>query len=251
MNQKSVQHSPKRNITRILICIGLFCIAIVLLVGGLLINNECKDIANQFLFPLSYTLFSLIPGYFIVETVGKGLLKLKERINYGLEHKTILLAGDKSECDNIEEQLRYSQLFDKKNITNISTDRTTPEQAYISDNFNKYDLIILCFTGTNLTPISDQQAELLSKTLSTIGHDERVKTDIKANNSNEAVTGLIVLCPLRSLQDPDNKNKLDPKKHKWDTNPFMRPFTVVVNQAGRLLTDTVSLLTTLPPRNDE
>ena len=127
----------------------------------------------------------------------------------------------------------------------------TAEQAYTSDNFNKYDLIILCFTGTNHIPISDQQAQLLSETLSNIGNDERVKNHIKASNSEGTAVGLIVLCPLRSLQDPDEKNMLDPEKHKWDTNPFMRPFTVVVNQAGRLLTDTVSLLTTLPPRNGE
>ena len=236
---------------RKLITLGtIAALTTILFIYGI-IHATPEEFTISFALPASYTLFALIPGYFIVETVGKGLLKLKERINYGLEHKTILLAGDKSECDNIEEQLRYSQLFDKKNITNISTDRMTAEQAYTSDNFNKYDLIILCFTGTNHIPISDQQAQLLSETLSNIGNDERVKNHIKASNSEGTAVGLIVLCPLRSLQDPDEKNMLDPEKHKWDTNPFMRPFTVVVNQAGRLLTDTVSLLTTLPPRNGE
>ena len=214
-------------------------------------HSTPEEVAINFALPASYTLGALIPGYFVVETVSKGLLKLKGRVDYGLKNKRILLAGDKEECDNVEAQLHYSQLFDKKNITNISANRTVPEQAHNSDNFTKYDLVILCFTGTNYAPISDQQAELLSKTLSTIGHDERVKTDIKANNSDEAVTGLIVLCPLGSLKDPDEKNKLIPEKHKWDTNPFKRPFTAVVNQAGRLLTDIFSLLITLPPRNDE
>lgn len=214
-------------------------------------HSTPEEFTTSFAFPASYTLAALIPGYFVVETVGKGLLKLKGRVDYGLKNKRILLAGDKEECDNIEAQLHYSQLFDKKNITNISANRTVLEQAHNSDNFTKYDLVILCFTGTNYAPISDQQADLLSKTLSTIGHDERVKTDIKANNSDEAVTGLIVLCPLGSLKDPDEKNKLIAEKHKWDTNPFKRPFTAVVNQAGRLLTDVFSLLITLPPRNDE
>lgn len=214
-------------------------------------HSTSEEFTTSFALPASYTLGALIPGYFVVETVSKGLLKLKGRVDYGLKNKRILLAGDKEECDNVEAQLHYSQLFDKKNITNISANRTVPEQAHNSDNFTKYDLVILCFTGTNYAPISDQQAELLSKTLSTIGHDERVKTDIKANNSDEAVTGLIVLCPLGSLKDPDEKNKLIPEKHKWDTNPFKRPFTAVVNQAGRLLTDVFSLLITLPPRNDE
>ena len=220
----------------------------ILFIYGI-IHATPEEFTISFALPASYTLLALIPGYFIVETVGKGLLKLKERVDYGLEHKTILIAGDKQECANVEAQLRYSQLYDKKNITNISANRTVPEQTHNSGNFTKYDLVILCFTGTNYAPISDQQAELLSKTLSTIGHDERVKTDIKANNSDEAVTGLIVLCPLGSLKDPDEKNKLIPEKHKWDTNPFKRPFTAVVNQAGRLLTDIFSLLITLPPRS--
>lgn len=245
------QNFSKGYTTQIWICIGLACAAALLLIGGLFINNECEDIANQFLFPLSYTLFALIPTYFAIDSVGKNWIKLKERVNSGLEDKTILLAGDKSECDNVEAQLHYSQLYKKKNITNISANRTAPEQAYNSDNFTKYDLVILCFTGTNYAPISDQQAELLSKTLSTIGHDEIVKDEIKANNSDAAVTGLIVLCPLGSLQDQDKKNELIPEKHKWDTNPFKRPFTAVVNQAGRLLTDVFSLLMTLPPRNGE
>lgn len=228
---------------------------ITLLTAILFIYGYChstsEEFTTSFALPAAYTLGALIPGYFVVETVSKGLLKLKGRVDYGLKNKRILLAGDKEECDNVEAQLHYSQLFDKKNITNISANRTVPEQAHTSDNFTKYDLVILCFTGTNYAPISDQQAELLSKTLSTIGHDERVKTDIKANNSDEAVTGLIVLCPLGSLKDPDEKNTLILEKHKWDTNPFKRPFTAVVNQAGRLLTDIFSLLITLPPRNDE
>jgi hypothetical protein len=237
-HRKLIILSPITLLTAILFIYGYF-------------HSTSEEFTTSFALPASYTLGALIPGYFLVETVSKGLLKLKGRVDYGLKNKRILLAGDKEECDNVEAQLHYSQLFDKKNITNIAANRTVPEQAQNSDNFTKYDLVILCFTGTNYAPISDQQAELLSKTLSTIGHDERVKTDIKANNSDEAVTGLIVLCPLGSLKDPDEKNKLIPEKHKWDTNPFKRPFTAVVNQAGRLLTDIFSLLITLPPRNDE
>ena len=227
-------------------------------------HSTPEEFTTSFAFPASYTLAALIPGYFVVETVGKGLLKLKARVEHGLEHKTILIAGDKQECDNVEAQLRYSQLYDKENITNISANRTVPEQTHNSSNFTKYDLVILCFSGTNHAPISDQQAELLSETLSTIGHDERVKTDIKANNGDEAVTGLIVLCPLQSLKTRDQLKELnttnksdsskmiyDLSKHIHDTEPFTRPFTVVVNQAGRLLTDVFSLLMTLPPRNDE
>lgn len=235
----------------------------ILFIYGI-IHATPEEFTISFALPASYTLLALIPGYFIVETVGKGLLKLKERVDYGLEHKTILIAGDKQECANVEAQLRYSQLYDKKNITNISANRTVPEQTHNSGNFTKYDLVILCFTGTNYAPISDEQAELLSETLSTIGHDERVKTDIKANNSDEAVTGLIVLCPLQSLkthtkleelnttnESDSSKMTYDLSKHIHDTEPFTRPFTVVVNQAGRLLTDVFSLLMTLPAHSGD
>lgn len=210
-----------------------------------------KELCTQLLFPAIYSISGGLAVIWAGEESIKTLLRLRERISHGLTHKRILLAGDKQECANVEAQLHYSQLFSKKNITNISANRTVPEQTRNSDNFTNYDLVILCFKGTDYDPISDEQAELLSKTLSTIGHDEIVKDDIKANNSDEAVTGLIVLCPLGSLQNPDKKNKLIPEKHKWDTNPFKRPFTAVVNQAGRLLTDVFSLLTTLPPRNGE
>lgn len=229
---------------------------LIILIGGALFacgyrKASPEDFNNAFTLPASYTLLALIPGYFVVETVGKGLLKLRERVDYGLKNKRILLAGDKEECDNVEAQLHYSQLYDKKNITNISTDRTSPDQAYNSEHFTKYDLVILCFSGISQAPISDQQAQLLSETLSSIGDDGRVKNDIEASNSEGSAVGLIVLCPRGSLQAPNKVNKLNPEKHKWDSNPFKRPFTAVVNQAGRLLTDVFSLLTTLPPRNGE
>ena len=245
-NKELPWHQKHRKLIT-LVTITLF-VATLFVYG--IIHATPTEFTTSFALPASYTLLALIPGYFIVETVGKRLLELKERVDYGLEHKTILLAGDPSECANVEAQLHYSRLFYKKNITNISTEITSPEQAYNSGNFAKYDLVILCFRGENYAPISDQQAQILSEILSNIGDDKRVKNDIKASNSEGLAVGLIILCPLGSLQDPNKKNMLDPIKHKWDTNPFKRPFTVVVNQAGRLLTDTVSLLTTLPPRNN-
>lgn len=248
------------NIKQILILSLIALIGFTLLYWGYK-KASPEDFTNGFTLPASYTLLGLVPGLFFVDTVSKRILELRERVDYGLKNKKILLAGDKEECNNVEAQLAYSQLYDKKNITNISANRTLPEQTRNSGNFTKYDLVILCFTGTNFTPITDQQAELLSETLSTIGHDKTVKDEIKVNNSDKAVTGLIVLCPLQSLKELKDLNTTntsnesdsskmiyDLSKHIHDTEPFTRPFTVVVNQAGRLLTDVFSLLTTLPPR---
>lgn len=251
MNQNSVKHFLKRNSTRILACIGLAIIAFLLLILGRLINNECKDIANQFIFPLSCSLFALIPTYFAIDSVGKNWIKLKERVDHGLRSKTILLAGDKEECDNVEAQLHHSQLLNKDNVTNQSMNIKSDEQEYNYNcaQFTNYDLVILCFNDKSLksvTPsyggkqdvLNDKQTALLQHTLESIGDSETTKQALK---SQQDITGLITLCPQRSLcPDIPIQNE-----------PFQRPFTVVVNQIGRMMTDIFSLLTILPPRNGE
>lgn len=249
MNQKNTRHFFKRHATRIRICIGLACAAALSLIGGLLINNECEDIANQFLFPLSCSLFALIPTYFAIDSVGKNWIKLKERVDHGLRSKKILLAGDKKECDNVEAQLRYSQLLNEDNITNQSDAITSDTQDYncIYEQFTKYDLIILCFSNkllkSKLLPdgrkkyiLNEKQTDLLRHTLESIGNSGTTK---EALESQQDITGLITLCPPGSLDTEDQKE------------PFRRPFTVVVNQIGRMMTDIFSLLTTLPRRSGE
>lgn len=248
MNQKSTRHFYKRYATQIWICIGLACAAAFLLIGGLLINNECEDIANQFLFPLSYTLIALIPTYFVVDTIGSNWMKLKERIDHGLRNRTILLIGDKAECDNVEAQLHYSKLLNKDNITNQSTNITLDNQEYNYnyEQFTKYDLVILCFSNKFLKKmesgnrtkyiLNEKQTALLRHTLHSIGNSGTTK---EALESQQDITGLITLCPPGSLDTDEQRD------------PFQRPFTVVVNQIGRMMTDIFSLLTTLPPRNGE
>lgn len=215
------------------------------------LHSTPEEFTTSFAFPASYTLAALIPGYFVVETVGKGLLKLKGRVDYGLKNKRILLAGDKEECDNVEAQLHHSQLLNKGNVTNQSMNITLDEQEYNYNcaQFTNYDLVILCFNNKSLksvTPsyggkqdvLNDKQTALLRHTLESIGDSETTKQALK---SRKDITGLITLCPQRSLcPDIPIQNE-----------PFQRPFTVVVNQIGRMMTDIFSLLTILPPRNGE
>lgn len=226
---------------------------ITLLTAILFIYGYChstsEEFTTSFTLPASYTLGALIPGYFVVETVGKGLLKLKGRIDYGLKNKTILLIGEKEECYNVEEQLHYSQLLNKDNITNHSTDITVDKQEYNYnyEQFTKYDLVILCFSNKFLDLkigpddrkkyiLNEKQADLLRHTLESIGNSDTTKEAVK---SQQDITGLITLCPPGSLDTNEQRD------------PFKRPFTVVVNQIGRMMTDVFSLLTTLPPRNGE
>lgn len=211
-------------------------------------HSTPEEFTTSFAFPASYTLAALIPGYFVVETVGKGLLKLKGRVDYGLKNKTILLIGEKEECYNVEEQLYYSQLLNKDNITNQSTDITSDKQEYNYNykQFTNYNLVILCFSNKFLEKIesddrtkrilNEKQTELLRHTLESIGNSDTTKEALK---SQQDITGLITLCPPGSLDTIEQRD------------PFKRPFTVVVNQIGRMMTDIFSLLITLPPRNDE
>ena len=226
---------------------------ITLLTAILFIYGYChstsEEFTTSFALPASYTLGALIPGYFVVETVGKGLLKLKGRVDYGLKNKTILLIGEKEECYNVEEQLHYSQLLNKDNITNQSTNITPDNQEYNYnyEQFTKYDLVILCFSnkfldskilsdGRKKRILNEKQTDLLLHTLDSIGNSGTTKEAIE---SQQDITGLIALCPPGSLDTDEQRD------------PFKRPFTVVVNQIGRMMTDIFSLLTTLPPRNGD
>lgn len=233
---------------RKLIILTLITLATTILFIYGCFHSTPEEFTTSFALPASYTLAALIPGYFVVETVGKGLLKLKGRVDYGLKNKTILLIGEKEECYNVEEQLYYSRLLNKDNITNQSTDITSDKQEYNYNykQFTNYDLVILCFSNKFLEKIesddrtkhilNEKQTNLLRHTLESIGNSDTTKEALK---SQQDITGLITLCPPGSLDTIEQRD------------PFKRPFTVVVNQIGRMMTDIFSLLITLPPHNDE
>ena len=233
---------------RKLIILTLITLATTILFIYGCFHSTPEEFTTSFALPASYTLAALIPGYFVVETVGKGLLKLKGRVDYGLKNKTILLIGEKEECYNVEEQLYYSRLLNKDNITNQSTDITSVKQEYNYNykQFTNYDLVILCFSNKFLEKIesddrtkhilNEKQTNLLRHTLESIGNSDTTKEALK---SQQDITGLITLCPPGSLDTIEQRD------------PFKRPFTVVVNQIGRMMTDIFSLLITLPPHNDE
>ena len=84
--------------------------------------------------------------------------------------------------------------------------------------------------------LNEKQTDLLLHTLDSIGNSGTTKEAIE---SQQDITGLITLCPPGSLDTDEQRD------------PFKRPFTVVVNQIGRMMTDIFSLLTTLPPRNGD
>lgn len=161
-------------------------------------------------------------------------MRLKDRVDRGLTDKKVLLVGDELERNNVYAQMEHSGLFNKRNITNSN--------RHDNHAFTEYDLVILCFSEEHLKSINDgkkhilddEQTNRLKEVLAAIGNSDATK---EALGSKQDIVGLITLCPPGSLDTEEQKD------------PFKRPFTVVVNQIGRMITDIFSLLTTLPPRN--
>ncbi len=181
-----------------------------------------KELCTQLLFPAIYSISGGLAVIWAGEASVKTLLKLRERVNRGLNDRKIVIIGPKDERDNIEKQLKYSNLFEMDNITNSN--------SYTDNDYRKYDLVILALTGQDFEILDEDQSKILQNTLRIVGDPPTTKQLIK---EDKPVVGVIVLCPVNSLK---GENAI----------AFRRPFTVVVNQPGRMMTDIFSLLTTLP-----
>lgn len=181
-----------------------------------------KELCAELLFP---TIAAIAGGLAVIwagEASVKTLLRLRERINRGLKDRKIVIIGNKDERENIETQLKYSNLFAMENITNAD--------SYTDNDYEKYDLVILALTGKDFDPLDKDQSEILQSTLQIVGNPSTTKQLIEEDTP---VVGLIILCPVNSLKGEN-------------ATTFRRPFTAVVNQPGRMITDIFSLLTTLP-----
>ena len=181
-----------------------------------------KELCTELLFP---TIAAIAGGLAVIwagEASVKTLLRLRERINRGLKDRKIVIIGNKDERENIETQLKYSNLFAMENITNAD--------SYTDNDYEKYDLVILALTGKDFDLLDKDQSEILQSTLQIVGNPSTTKQLIE---EDKPVVGLIILCPVNSLKGEN-------------ATTFRRPFTAVVNQPGRMITDIFSLLTTLP-----
>ena len=182
----------------------------------------CKELCTQLLFPAIYSISGGLAVIWAGDASIKHLLRLRERVNRGLKDRKIIIVGNKNERDNIEKQLIYSNLFEMSNVTKSN--------SYSEHDYRKYDLVILALTGNDYSPLDEVQSIILQNTIHIVGDPSTTEELI---SKNKTVVGLIVLCPVSSLKGDNIK-------------AFKRPFTVVVNQPGRMMTDIFSLLTTLP-----
>ena len=188
-------------------------------------NNETwHEVATTFIFPF----INAIVGAIIVAVVGtiiadKVLKNYNERLSYGLSKRVIQLLGYQDFSDRIQEDLRRSALI--KN-------RIIPDQTSVS---READLVVVSldldwYNGSREGVDKDTEKKL-----------NRAEQDLtKIINDLEDSQALIVLT-VGKLDDSAQITE-DLKK---------RRFSTIVNAQGRVLSDIHSLLTTLPPRNDE
>ena len=211
------------------IYIGIIIFLIVALATTLVLfaqfNNETwRQVATTFIFPFICS----ISGAIIVTVVGtiianKVLENYNERLSYGLSKRVIQLLGYPEFSDRIREDLKYSALM-KNEI--LSVQSTVSRRA---------DLVIL---SLDLNWYNGRREELKGETADKLNRAEQKLT--QTINDLDDSQALIVLT-VGKLDDSAQITE-DLKK---------RRFSTIVNAQGRVLSDIHSLLTTLPPRNDE
>lgn len=149
-----------------------------------------------------------------------------ERKGYGLAKRKVYFRGSEPLIQELRDNLQVSNLIEPKNYsrTNVSL-----EDA---------DIAILCIDWQ--PPLDTDPKEIEKKTKQWKSDADKTVSDfieeINKNTQSEDHKGLIVYT---------NGWFLDSTKQTINN----RPFSVLVNFSGRIVSDIHSLLTTLPPRN--
>ena len=149
-----------------------------------------------------------------------------ERKGYGLAKRKVYFRGSEPLIQELRDNLQISNLIEPKNYsrTNVSL-----EDA---------DIAILCIDWQ--PPLDTEPKEIEKKTKQWKSDADKTVSDfmeeINKNTQSEDHKGLIVYT---------NGWFLDSTKQTINN----RPFSVLVNFSGRIVSDIHSLLTTLPPRN--
>ena len=188
------------------------------------------DLSQTFLYPLSYTLIgSAIVTYAGLEISDKVLENYNKRIGYGLSNRQIYFEGSANKISETKEDLQVSNLIKSENYMDSTTTA------------NDADIAILCI---------DKEQTKESKQES---NNPNQKCDSKKMSkwqmeAHDQVTA------LKAALTPDQA--LIVYTDGWlhdDTKALInnRPFSVLVNFKGRIVSDIHSLLTTLPPRGGE
>ena len=222
----------KRYIITLGIVIMIALIVAILTFNCVNISEDRRwvDLSQTFLYPLSCTVIgSAILTYAGLEISDKVLENYNNRIGYGLSNRQIYFEGSANKISETKEDLQVSNLIKSEN--------------YMDSTITAYDadIAILCI---------DKEQTKESKQDS---NNPNQKSDPKKMSkwqmkAHDQVTALkATLTPHQALIVYTDGWLHDDTKAVINN----RPFSVLVNFRGRIVSDIHSLLTTLPPRNGE
>ena len=187
-------------------------------------NNTWREVATAFIFPFIYTIIGTITVALVGTTIADKVLEnYNKRLSQGLSKRVIQLLGYQDFSDRIQDDLHRSALIQNRIIRNQTSVSREADLVVVSLDLNWY---------------SKPRKELDSDTANKLNRAEQELTQVIQDLEDSQA--LIVL----------TVGKLD------DSAPITkylkeRRFSTIVNAQGRVLSDIHSLLTTLPPRNDE
>ena len=211
------------------IYIGIIITLVMALTTTLVLFAQFHDetwhtVATSFIFPFIYTMIGTVIMALVGTTIADKVLKnYNERLSQGLSKRVIQLLGYQDFSDRIQDDLHRSALIQNR----IIRDQTSVSR--------EADLVVV---SLDLNWYSKPRKELDSDTANKLNRAEQELAQVIQDLEDSQA--LIVL----------TVGKLD------DSAPITkylkeRRFSTIVNAQGRVLSDSHSLLTTLPPRNDE
>ncbi len=190
--------------------------------------NEGTAVYETFIFTTIAAIAGGIAAFWAGVTVAKPLLDTYlERTGYGLAKRKVYFRGSESLIQELRENLQISNLIEPKNYsrTNVSLENA--------------DIAILCIEWQAPQDNDPKKEE---------------KTKQWERNADKTIFDFIEEIN-KNTQSKDHKG-LIVYTNGWfgDSTKRMinnRPFSILVNFSGRIVSDIHSLLTTLPPRNGD
>lgn len=217
-----------------LISAGIFSFALLIVLWTFKYVNisddrRWTDLTQTFLYPLSCTLIgSAILSCAAIAISNNILDRYNDRIGYGLTNRKIYFEGDSDSIKTIRDTLQISDLIKRENYMDPSVTAITA------------DIAILCIKKTYKKQSNTDPKDPCCQATDT---EEYSKWKTEAADSitslKDRLTGQQALIVYTD-------GWLDGKTKALINN---RPFSVLVNFSGRIVSDIHSLLTTLPPRN--
>lgn len=194
-------------------------------------DRRWTDLTQTFLYPLSCTLIgSVILSCAAIAISNNILNRYNDRIGYGLTNRKIYFEGDSDSIKTIRDALQISDLIKRENYMDPSITAITA------------DIAILCIKKTYKKQSDTDPKDPCCRATDT----EEYRT--WKTEAADSITSLKDRLTGQQALIVYTDGWLDGKTKALINN---RPFSVLVNFSGRIVSDIHSLLTTLPPRNGD